>query len=295
MESPKVHEAGKVEETHQKVDPGPKRTRVLALDMILKVSLLKISVFLSDFLLEFCQETHHSLTEDGEYAVTPSTQLRDFLLSNLNVTHPLEANGVFDFLVTILEVLPLWRSVEEPLSSKFEVYHQVAKKICNRCKLVTPAFKDFAFENILKVIRIALMMMTCDKEGCGKQNYVERVISKLPAVFTIAVEWEKNETEEDIFATTSVLATEIDISEIFKYEGDSLFTKYRLVSMVCCHGDQYSCMAYENRSWVIHFGTQNEVSGDWNRVLSIFAKLKIRPEILLFENVMGRDQIVSRN
>lgn len=113
----------------------------------------------------------------------------------------------------------------------------MAKKICNRCKLVTvypversyglivvasslreikasqllfyfiilsvlfflkmmlemffmvfmtqPAFKDFAFENILKVIRIALMMMTCDKEGCGKQNYVERVISKLPAVFTI--------------------------------------------------------------------------------------------------------------
>uniref|UniRef100_M4D9D3 Peptidase C19 ubiquitin carboxyl-terminal hydrolase domain-containing protein n=1 Tax=Brassica campestris TaxID=3711 RepID=M4D9D3_BRACM len=249
MESPKVHEAGKVEETHQKVDPeseeskeDPNATRVLALDMILK-----------------------------------------------------EANGLFDFLVTILEVLPLWRSVEEPLSSKFEVYHQVAKKICNRCKLVTSAFKDFAFENILKVIRIALMMMTCDKEGCGKQNYVERVISKLPAVFAIAVEWEKNETEEDIFATTSVLATEIDISEIFKYEGDSLFTKYRLVSMVCCHGDQYSCIAYENRSWVIHFGSQNEVSGDWNRVLSIFAKLKIRPEILLFENVMGRDQIVSRN
>ncbi|RID72225.1 hypothetical protein BRARA_C04128 [Brassica rapa] len=307
MESSKVHEAGKVEETHQKVDPtspknqfnylyreseeskeDPNATRVLALDMILK-SLMKISVFLSDFLLEFCQETHHSLTEDGEYAVTPSTQLRDFLLSNLNVTHPLEANGVFDFLVTILEVLPLWRSVEEPLSSKFEVYHQVAKKICNRCKLVT-------------VTRIALMMMPCDKEGCGKQNYVERVISKLPAVFTIAVEWEKNETEEDIFATTSVLATEIDISEIFKYEGDSLFTKYRLVSMVCCHGDQYSCIAYENRSWVIHFGSQNEVIGDWNRVLSIFAKLKIRPEILFFENlhqldwqVMGRDQIVSGN
>ncbi|CAF2129100.1 unnamed protein product [Brassica napus] len=304
MESSKVHEAGKVEETHQKVDPeseeskeDPNATRVLALDMILK-SLLKISVFLSDFLLEFCQETHHSLTEDGEYALPPSTQLRDFLLSNLNVTHPLEANGVFDFLVTILEVLPLWRNVEEPLSSKFEVYHQVAKKICNRCKLVTEypsAFKDFAFENILKVTRIALMMMPCDKEGCGKQNYVERVISKLPSVFTIAVEWEKNETEEDIFATTSVLATEIDISEIFKYEGDSLFTKYRLVSMVCCHGDQYSCIAYENRSWVIHFGSQNEVSGDWNRVLSIFAKLKIRPEILLFENVMGRDQIVSRN
>lgn len=46
------------------------------------------------------------------------------------------------------------------------------------------------------------------------------------------MEWEKNETDEDIFATNSVLSTEIDISEIFKYEGDSLFTKYRLVSMV---------------------------------------------------------------
>ncbi|XP_022551862.2 uncharacterized protein LOC111202920 isoform X2 [Brassica napus] len=317
MESSKVQE---VEETYQKVDPEseePNAARVLALDMILK-SLLKISAFLSDFLLEFCQETtHHSFTEDGEYAVPPSTQLRDFLLNNLNVTHPLEANGVFDFLVTILDLLPLWRSVEEePLSSKFEVYHQVAKKICNRCKLVTEypversyglivvasslreiksAFKDFAFENILKVIRIALMMMPCDKEGCGKQTYVERVISKLPPVFTIAVEWEKNETDEDIFATNSVLSTEIDISEIFKYEGDSLFTKYRLVSMVCWHGDQYSCIAYENRSWVIHFGIQNEVIGDWNRVLSIFAELKIRPEILFFENVMGRDQIVSGN
>ncbi|KAL0733137.1 hypothetical protein Bca4012_009347 [Brassica carinata] len=279
MESSKVQE---VEETYQKVDPEseePNATRVLALDMILK-SLLKIRVFLSDFLLEFCQETHHSFTEDGEYAVPPSIQLRDFLLSNLN-----EANGVFDFLVTVLELLPLWRSVDEPLSAKFE-----------------SAFKDFTFENILKVIGIALMMMPCDKEGCGKHNYVERVIDKLPSVFTIALEWEKNETEEDIFATTSVLTTEIDISEIYKYEGDSLFTKYRLVSMVCWHGDQYSCIAYENRSWVMHFGSQNEVIGDLNSVLNSFAKLKIRPQILFFENfhqlewqVMGRDQIVSGN
>lgn len=43
---------------------------------------------------------------------------------------------MFDFLVTVLELLPLWRSVNEPLSSKFEVY-EAAKKICNRCKLVT--------------------------------------------------------------------------------------------------------------------------------------------------------------
>ncbi|CAH8307465.1 unnamed protein product [Eruca vesicaria subsp. sativa] len=286
-------------------------------------SLLKISVFLSDFLLEFCQETtHHIFTEDGEYAVPPSTQLRDFLLNNLSVTHhPLEPNGVFDFLVTILKLLPLWRSgngeeEEESLSSKFEVY-AVVKKICNRCRLVTEypsAFEDLTFEKILKLERITLMM-PCDKEGCGKRNYVERVINKLPSVFTIgkhpikfiyfvitkeklvfelfiALEWENNETEEEILATTSVLATEIDISKIYKYQGDSIFTKYQLVSMVCLCGDQYSCVAYENNRWIRYFASKKEVLGDWDTVVSVFLKVKVQPVILFFENVMGRDQIV---
>lgn len=48
----------------------------------------------------------------------------------------------------------------------------------------------------------------------------------------LALEWENNETGEEILATTSVLATEIDISEIYKYEGGSPETKYNLVSMV---------------------------------------------------------------
>lgn len=48
----------------------------------------------------------------------------------------------------------------------------------------------------------------------------------------LALEWENNETGEEILATTSVLATEIDISKIYKYEGGSPETKYNLVSMV---------------------------------------------------------------
>jgi len=51
-------------------------------------------------------------------------------------------------------------------------------------------------------------------------------------LYFLALEWEHNETEGEIFDTTSVLATEIDVSVIYQYEGDSAFTKYRLVSMV---------------------------------------------------------------
>ncbi|CAH8307519.1 unnamed protein product [Eruca vesicaria subsp. sativa] len=338
MESLKVQEVEKVDQklvdpdlsvkhddaAHEPMKPEekPNAARASALDTILK-SLWKINVF------------KKALT-----SFTEVDQLRDFILNNLSLTHPMESNGVYDFLVTILELLPRWKTGndeeeeedDEPLKSKFEVYETLSK-ICNRCKMEIEyppepayglivvanslrrikashlfpcsiptafhdakkrfwllsqcAFEDLTFEKILKVERITLMM-PCDKEGCGKRSYVERGINTLPSVFTIALEWENNETEEEISATTSVLATEIDISEIYKYKGDSIFTKYRLVSMVCLWGDQYSCIAYENKSWVLHFDNENEVLGDWGGVLSSFAKLKIRPEILFFENVMGQ-------
>ncbi|KAG2312536.1 hypothetical protein Bca52824_024093 [Brassica carinata] len=308
MESSKVQE-----ETDQKIDPDlsvrhddahePMKTEEkpnAALDTILK-SLWKIGVFRKEL---------PSFTED-EFVFL----LRDFILN----THPTESNGgVYDFLVTILDLLPRWKA-DAPLKSKFEVYEKL-KKMCNRCKTDTEyplelayglivianslrefkaksfsAFQGLTFENILKVIRTTLMM-PCDKEGCEKRHYVERMINTLPSVFTIALEWEKSETEEEISATTSVLATEIDISEVYKYEGDSVFTKYRLASMVCLCGDQYDCIAYENDRWIRYFASKKEVIGDWKSVLRSFVKLKIRPEILFFENmrsqIMGKDKIV---
>lgn len=48
----------------------------------------------------------------------------------------------------------------------------------------------------------------------------------------LALGWEKNETEEEIYETVSVLATEIDIRKIYQYEGYCQDTKYYLVSMV---------------------------------------------------------------
>ncbi|XP_019101032.1 PREDICTED: uncharacterized protein LOC104788568 isoform X1 [Camelina sativa] len=142
-----------------------------------------------------------------------------------------------------------------------------------------------AFETTLKIIRLNVKML-CDKEGCGKRNYVQRVINNLPTVFTIALQWENNETSCDIFSTVAALETEICISAICRYEGDSLYTKYRLVSMACSHGDQYNCIAYENSRWVRYFGSEKEVIGDWKSVVNIFVTHdNIRPEILFFESV----------
>ncbi|XP_024009738.1 uncharacterized protein LOC18013842 isoform X2 [Eutrema salsugineum] len=316
-EPSKVEELKKKKETAQKIDPDlatnyeghetlepkeseekPNPTLVSSLDMILK-SLWKISVFTKEL---------PSFTED-EYV----SELRDFFLNDPTLAHPMETNAVSELLVTILELLPRWRNEngEKPLNSHFELLEET-KKICNRCKMDTEypversygltvaanslrefksAFEDFTFENILKVIRITLMM-PCDKEGCGKRSYVDRMINKLPYVFTIALEWENNETEGEMLDTTSALATVIDISAVYKYEGDNLFTKYRLVSMVCFHGDEYNCVAYENKRWVRHFGSKKEVIGDWDSVLRSFVKLNMRPEILYFENIMVGSKIV---
>ncbi|KAL1194910.1 hypothetical protein V5N11_020034 [Cardamine amara subsp. amara] len=334
MDSSNVQEEEKIEETDKNIDPDLSVTRedatepmkldatcVSAIDMIIK-SLWQISVFTSQ--LANCQETNQSFTED---------QLHDFILNNLSLTQYIEEEGISDLLVTIMDLLPGWRSVngEEPLNSHIQVY-EVVKRIAVDAKwilsiqlnvlmvlsslrihseksrqvhfyliqvnlmimmletfwLSQAAFNHFTFEEIIKLARMKLKM-PCDKEKCGKQSYVQRMINKLPSALTIALKWENNETEEEILDTTSVLATEIDITEIYKYEGDSTFTKYRLVSMVCLCGDLYNCVAYQRNSWVRYrLSSETEVIGDWESVLSMFPNLNVRPEILFYENVKLR-------
>ena len=48
---------------------------------------------------------------------------------------------------------------------------------------------------------------------------------------TLVLEWEKSETEKEIFETTKALEWEIDISRLY-YKGLEQNTNYRLVSMV---------------------------------------------------------------
>ncbi|CAH2065566.1 unnamed protein product [Thlaspi arvense] len=279
----------KTEESEEK----PNAACVAALDTILK-SLRKIKVFFSDVKISCCQETHQRFVD------VYLGQLHGDFLRNLSLTRPLEENGIGDILVTVLNLLPRW---DRP----FELCEMLEKN-CNRCKtdmkyeapcsygiIITAnslretksVLKHFSFEKILKVIRINFKML-CKREGCGKRSYVERVIKILPSVLsgrTMRLE-ERDET-------ISVFSTEIDISVIYQFDGDCPYTKYHLVSMVCLHGDQCNCIGYENNTWVRHFGTEEEVIGEWDSVLSTFKKLNMPPQILFFENVSNLDCIIA--
>ncbi|KAF2564090.1 hypothetical protein F2Q70_00015321 [Brassica cretica] len=120
-----AHEAKKTEEKQN-------ATLASALDTILK-SLWKISFFRKELISSF--------TED-EFV----SELRDFIL-----THPMESNGVYDFLVTILDLLPRWNTGYEhdkSLKSMFEVY-ETPKKMCNRCKTDTEYPLELAYGLLL--------------------------------------------------------------------------------------------------------------------------------------------------
>ncbi|CDY16392.1 BnaA02g11960D [Brassica napus] len=297
-EPSKVQEAEKMKET----DPAPPMEAeepnaacVSALHMILE-SLMRTTMFSCDVPITLYPETHERFIQDY------LDQFYHLFLDKLSLME--ENGGVSEILINVLEIMPGW--------NRHLGFEDRVKMKCTRCKMDTlypppqpsfdygfgyhhspqSAFEDFTFERILKVIKIN-SMVPCKTEGCEKLSYVDHIIPTLPSVFTIALEWENNETEEEILATTSVLATEIDISEIYKYEGGSPETKYNLVSMVCSHGDQYACVAYFNNRWVIYFPSEQQVIGDWDSVINTFIRLNMRPDILFFENDMQRKRIVN--
>ncbi|CAL9243119.1 unnamed protein product, partial [Arabidopsis halleri] len=60
-------------------------------------------------------------------------------------------------------------------------------------------FGNIKFVDILKVTRMEYKML-CDIKsgGCGRANIVHHIISRCPPIFTIVLEWEKNETEKEV-------------------------------------------------------------------------------------------------
>ncbi|KAG2312533.1 hypothetical protein Bca52824_024090 [Brassica carinata] len=180
--------------------------------MILE-SLTRTTVFSCDDLaITRFSEQHQRIVQD---------YLDPFYYLSLNKLSLMEENGggVSEILINVLEILP-------GSNRRHIGFEDLVKMNCTRCKMDTEyppqpsfdyvffflllsqsAFEDFTFERILKAIRINSMTSCKTKD------------------------WENNETEEEILATISVLATEIDISKIYKYEGGSPQTKYNLVSM----------------------------------------------------------------
>ncbi|WZZ32422.1 hypothetical protein YC2023_015823 [Brassica napus] len=208
----------------------------------------------------------------------------------------LKTSYAAELLVSILEFWPCWKCPEiESVVTHIFTLEEYERMSCSKCKKkpnypeqssygivmaadsirnLKCAFGNIKFEDILKMIRMEDEML-CDIKtgGCGKANFVHHIISRCPPIFTVVLEWEKDETEKEISETTKALDWEIDMSRL--YEGLEPSTKYRLVSMVGCgEEEEYICLAYKKNRWVV---------GSWKSVVRFCEERKVRPEILFYE------------
>ncbi|OAP13393.1 hypothetical protein AXX17_AT1G58720 [Arabidopsis thaliana] len=291
-----------------------------ALDMTLK-ALLNIKVLQED-LVHNRQLFHGNLEEQVPcalkdfFSAVVSEQIKEdelysYLLSNLLASleevHSLSSDAD-EVVVTILEFLHWWKSPEkESLVTRLFTLEEYERMRCTKCRRnpnypeqssygivmaansirnLKCAFGNMKFEEILTVIRMEDEMI-CDVKtgGCGKTNFVHHVLSRCPPIFTIVLEWEKNETETEISETAKALAWEIDISRL--YEGlEEPNTNYRLVSMIGCGEEgEHICMAYKTNRWVSlrHESLLEEGVGNWKNVVRICGERRVRPEILFYE------------
>uniref|UniRef100_M4EKI1 Uncharacterized protein n=1 Tax=Brassica campestris TaxID=3711 RepID=M4EKI1_BRACM len=253
----------------------------------------------------FTSVVSEEIKTEGAYTLI----LRDLLVSLEEVDSM--SSGAAEVLVPILEYWHCWKNSErDSLVDRLFTLEENERMSCRKCgrspnypeqssygivvasdsiRDVNCAFGDIKFVDILKVTRMEYKML-CDIKtgGCGTTNFVHHVISRCPPIFTIVLEWEKGETEEEISETTKALEWEIDISRL--YEGLEPNTNYRLVSMVG-YGDEdeeHICMAYEKNQWVNlrRESLAGEVVGNnWKNVVTFCGERKVRPVILFYEAV----------
>ncbi|CAH8256908.1 unnamed protein product [Arabidopsis lyrata] len=261
-------------------------------------NLEQVPCALKDF---FSAVVSEQIKEDGLYSYLLSN-----LLASLEEVHSLSSDAD-EVVVAILEFWHWWKSPEkESLVTRLFTLEEYERISCTRCRRkpnypeqssygivmaansirnLKCAFANMKFEDILKVIRMEDEMI-CDAKtgGCGKINSVHHIISRCPPIFTIVLEWEKNETETEISETLKALDWEIDISRL--YEGLEPNTNYRLVSVIGCGEEgEHICMAYKRNRWVSlrHETLGEEGVGNWKSVVRICGERKVRPEILFYE------------
>ncbi|KFK44967.1 hypothetical protein AALP_AA1G326800 [Arabis alpina] len=274
-----------------------------ALEMTLK-ALCNIKV-LKEYLVQNKDQFPDDLQEQvpsliqGYFVAFASEQIEQvhsyFVENLLACLEPREAAGV---LLSILEFWPCWKNPEiESVVTHLFTLDEYETMSCCKCGknpnypeqssygMVMAAdsirelkcdFENMKFYDILKMTRMEDKML-CE---CGKANFVHRIMTTCPFIFTIVLEWVKDETAEEISETAKALDREIDISKI--YEGLKPNTKYRLVSMVG-YGEEegYICLACKTNKWFC----LKEGVGDWKDVVRFCVDRKVRPEILFYEAV----------
>ncbi|KAF8118654.1 hypothetical protein N665_0003s0029 [Sinapis alba] len=211
-----------------------------------------------------------------------------------------------DLLASIEEVYSMTSYAAELLVFILE---NIKRMSCKRCRQEPkyPEQSSYGFVMAADSIRDLKIKCYCDNKtgGCGKENFVHHIISRCPPIFTIMLEWEKDETEKEISETRKALEWEIDMSRL--YGGLEPSTKYQLVSMVnpetgsqmfcpiissvffcynmemyaCGCGEEenhYVCLAYKKNRWVSfsHGASAKEVVGDWKSVVRFCGERKGR-------------------
>ncbi|EOA34412.1 hypothetical protein CARUB_v10021940mg [Capsella rubella] len=257
------------------------------------------------------------VSEQIEYEGLYSYLLSE-LLASLEEVHHSMLNDAAEVVVAILEFWQCWKNPQrESLVTRLFTLEEYERMKCSKCRKMPNypeqrsygvvvaadsirdlkcAFGNIKFADIIKVIRLEdKMLCNIKTRGCGKANFVRRIISRSPPIFTIVLEWEKNESKKEISETLKALDWEIDFSRL--YEGIESNTKYRLVSMIGCDEEgEYICMAYKKNRWVsLRHGTlAEEVVGKWKSVVRFCGEWRVRPEILFYEAIgLTSDRTIS--